>query len=194
MRSWSGKQDSFGIPRPIFRTASYHFDPATTVMHSRCREPGRLMLKKRAPKIGPGAKVGLCSAAGAKEPELVGSPEEIWCGLTAVHPPPRSAPTARATPAAPTSAPLLGLARGRTAMVHAACARKRKGKPSARRSSYPSGPPTLEKLHPSHHPNFLRRDHPLVGLERSRRVRTRPAQWQIQIIRGRNSSGPELTA
>ena len=70
--------------------------------------------------------------------------------LTAVHPPPgrrlpRSAPTARATAAAPASAPLLGLARGWTAMVHAALPRERKGKPTARQSSYPSGPPTLEK-------------------------------------------------
>src|SRR5439155_14881556 len=126
-RSWSGKQDSFGAPGPIFWTASRHLDPATTACaRSDTRNAavvsGRLMLKKRAPTIGPWAKVGVCSVAGEEEPQLLGLREEIWCRLTAAHPPPerqppRSAPTARATPAAPTSAPLLGLARGWTAMV-----------------------------------------------------------------------------
>ena len=59
---------------------------------------------------------------------------------------------AMATAAAPTLAPLLGLARGwarilswKRTMVHADPSKKWKGKPAARQSSYPSGPPTLEK-------------------------------------------------
>src|SRR5690348_8134588 len=150
------------------------------------------MLKKRAPKIGPGAKVGVCSVVGEEEPELVALREEISCRITAAHLPPerrlpRSAPRARATAAAPTSAPLLGLARGwarilswRRTMVHADPTKKRKGRPTARRSSYPSGPPSRRNGIPPIHPNFPRCDYPLVGLERSRRIHTRPAQGKFR--------------
>jgi hypothetical protein len=123
--------------------------------HKKCGRRERAVdVEEACPEDRTGAKVGVCSVAGDEEPELVALREEISCRVTAAHLPPerplpRSAPTARATAAAPTSVPLLGLARGwarilsrKRTMGHADPTKRWKGKPTARRSSYPSGPPS----------------------------------------------------